>query len=162
MNKTGNNPCIHPQWNPEYEGDTIVANGKAWPFLKVQRRKYRFRITNASNARHFLLALSNKLPFIVLGSDSSYLPAPVRTATLLVSPAETFDVIVDFSKTPAGKTELTNAAPFPYPDGDPAVLPNTKVMKFIIASGKPKDDSTIPPTLQPYSLANIDEASVKR
>ena len=163
MNKTGNNPSIHPQWNPEYQGDAIVVNGKAWPFLKVQRRRYRFRITNASNARYFLLALSNKLPFIVLGSDSSYLPAPVRTATLLVSPAETFDVVVDFSMAPAGAAELTNAAPFPYPSGEPpGILASSRVMKFIIASGKPSDNSRIPAKLQQYSPANIDEASVRR
>ncbi|KAI9162440.1 hypothetical protein LWI28_027373 [Acer negundo] len=31
MNSTGNNPNIHPQWRPEYFGDTIIVNGKAWP-----------------------------------------------------------------------------------------------------------------------------------
>ncbi|KAH9314073.1 hypothetical protein KI387_022700, partial [Taxus chinensis] len=54
MNSTGNNPHIHPQWHivwlwrfvcvqPEYFGDTIIVNGKAWPYSKVKRRKYRFR-----------------------------------------------------------------------------------------------------------------------
>ena len=163
MNKTGSNPSIHPQWNPEYQGDTIVVNGKTWPFLKVQRRRYRFRITNGSNARLFLLALSNKLPFIVLGSDSSYLPAPVETATLLVVTAETFDVVVDFSMVPAGEAELTNAAPLPYSGGEtPGILASSRVMKFIIASGRPSDNSRIPVKLQQYSPANIDEASVRR
>ncbi|KAK5839039.1 hypothetical protein PVK06_007795 [Gossypium arboreum] len=31
MNSTGNSPSIHPQWQPEYFGDVIIMNGKAWP-----------------------------------------------------------------------------------------------------------------------------------
>ncbi|PIN26001.1 Bilirubin oxidase [Handroanthus impetiginosus] len=42
MNATGNNPSIHPQWQPEYFGDSIIVNGKAWPHMIVRRRKYRF------------------------------------------------------------------------------------------------------------------------
>ncbi|KAK2405165.1 multicopper oxidase LPR2 [Trifolium repens] len=37
MNSTGNNPSIHPQWQPEYFGDAIIVNGKAWPRLTVRR-----------------------------------------------------------------------------------------------------------------------------
>ncbi|CAA7402121.1 unnamed protein product [Spirodela intermedia] len=162
MNKTGNNPSIHPQWQPEYFGDAIVVNGKAWPYLKVRRRKYRFRITNVSNARHFLLALSNGLPFIVVGSDSSYLSAPVRTATILLAPAEGFDVVIDFSKATAGEAELTNSAPYPYPGGIATDLPNSRVMKFIIAAGNAKDESRIPTNLASYSAAKTSDASVKR
>jgi hypothetical protein len=32
-------------------------NGKVWPFLEVEPRKYRFRILNASNARFYHLTL---------------------------------------------------------------------------------------------------------
>nr|POF08750.1 multicopper oxidase lpr1 [Quercus suber] len=38
MNSTGNNPSIHPQWQPEYFGDAIIVNGKAWPRMTVRRR----------------------------------------------------------------------------------------------------------------------------
>lgn len=162
MNKTGNNPSIHPQWQPEYFGDAIVVNGKAWPYLNVRRRKYRFRIINVSNARHFLLALSNGLPFIVVGSDSSYLSAPVRTTTILLAPAEGFDVVIDFSKATEGEAELTNSAPYPYPGGTATDLPNSRVMKFIIAAGETTDESRIPPTLASYSAAKTSDAAVKR
>ncbi|XBH82723.1 hypothetical protein VPH35_071324 [Triticum aestivum] len=97
MNSTGNNPRIHPQWQPEYFGDAITVNGKAWPFLRVARRRYRFRVINASSARYFNLLLSNGLPFHVVGSDTSYLPRPVTATHVLVSVSESFDVVVDFS-----------------------------------------------------------------
>ena len=32
----------HPFWVPEFMGDTIVVNGKAWPYLNVEPRRYRF------------------------------------------------------------------------------------------------------------------------
>src|SRR5262249_1110408 len=46
----GNNPDVHPYWDPEFFGNTIVVNGKTWPNLDVVRRMYRFRILDASNA----------------------------------------------------------------------------------------------------------------
>ena len=32
--QVGDNPDIHPYWDPEYFGDTIMVNGKVWPRLK--------------------------------------------------------------------------------------------------------------------------------
>ncbi|KAJ0095068.1 hypothetical protein Patl1_15285 [Pistacia atlantica] len=88
MNSTGNNPSIHPQWQPEYFGDVIVVNGKAWPRMTVRRRKYRFRIINASNARFFRLFFSNGLQFIHVASDSVYLGEPIVTNETLLGPSE--------------------------------------------------------------------------
>src|SRR5262249_9076373 len=53
------NPDIHPYWDPEFFGNTIMVNGKTWPNLDVARRMYRFRILDASNARFYHLTLSN-------------------------------------------------------------------------------------------------------
>jgi FtsP/CotA-like multicopper oxidase with cupredoxin domain len=41
----------HPVWTPEFFGDVILVNGKVWPYLEVQPRKYRFRFLDGSNAR---------------------------------------------------------------------------------------------------------------
>jgi FtsP/CotA-like multicopper oxidase with cupredoxin domain len=40
-------------------GDMIFVNGAPWPQLTVERRKYRFRLLNASVSRNYLLALSS-------------------------------------------------------------------------------------------------------
>ena len=37
---------ISPQWNPEFFGNTIVVNGKTWPYLNVEQRRYRLRLLN--------------------------------------------------------------------------------------------------------------------
>ncbi|KAL6007448.1 Leucine permease transcriptional regulator [Asimina triloba] len=165
INRTGIVSEIHPQWQPEYFGDAIIVNGKAWPFMKVQRRKYRFRIINAGNARYYQLSLSDGLPFTVIGSDASYLAKPVFTDTLLLSPSEIADVIIDFSKSKGKETVLSNAAPYPYPSGDPVDSLNSKVMKFIIIPGgpNPADKSNVPAQLFNYaSVPNTQDIKTKR
>ncbi|XP_077242315.1 multicopper oxidase LPR1 homolog 1-like [Tasmannia lanceolata] len=156
MNSTGDNPSIHPQWQPEFFGDAIIVNGKAWPYLKVQRRKYRFRIINSGNARYYGLSLSNGLDFISVGSDSSYLPTPVNTNTLLLAPSEIADVIIDFSTSSANEAFLSNDAPYPYPTGNAVDGLNGKVMKFIISprNPNPPDNSKIPASLINYPAAS--------
>lgn len=94
-----------PIWNPEFFGNTIVVNGRTWPFLDVEQRRYRFRILNGCNSRFLILRLSNRIPFWVIGTDGGFLPAPVELETPLLAPAERADVIVDFSGVPVG-TEI--------------------------------------------------------
>uniref|UniRef100_A0A0E0FFN0 Plastocyanin-like domain-containing protein n=1 Tax=Oryza nivara TaxID=4536 RepID=A0A0E0FFN0_ORYNI len=161
MNYTGIIPNIHPQWQPEYFGEAITVNGKAWPFLAVARRRYRFRIINTSNARYFNLSLTNGLPFTVVGSDTNYLSKPVTAASLLVSVAETFDVVVDFSQSTSSEAELVNTAPYPYPDGQAPNDLNGKVMKFVISPAKAKDTSRVPAKLLDY-VAVAEEEAVQR
>ncbi|MQL80365.1 hypothetical protein Taro_012831 [Colocasia esculenta] len=165
MNPVGVDPAVHPQWRPEYFGDAIIVNGKAWPYLSVKPRKYRFRIINASNARYLRLSLSNGLPFSVVGSDSSYLAAPVKTPSVLLAPAEIADVVVDFSQSKVNETELLNDAPYPFPTGTPAGSLNGKVMKFLIKpAGKtdPPDNSTVPAKEVNYATVTSGDATVTR
>nr|CAB3472392.1 unnamed protein product [Digitaria exilis] len=164
MNSTGDNPDVHPQWQPEYFGEAITVNGKAWPFLPVARRRYRFRIINTSNARFFNLSLSNGLPFHVIGSDTSYLSRPVVTTHLFIAVAESFDVVVDFSGC-SETAELVNTAPYPFPDGDAPNSLNGKVMKFIVAPPEKvseDDHSRVPARLPEYAEVVAEEEAVKR
>jgi spore coat protein A, manganese oxidase len=57
LNGDPTNPLIHPNWIPEYFGDAIVVNGRTWPYLEVEPRRYRFRVVNGSNARFFRVGL---------------------------------------------------------------------------------------------------------
>ena len=181
-----------PSIVPESFMDTPLVNGVAYPYLKVGRHAYRFRILNASDDRTLnlqiyfagsngtmwntngtlrdgssgevsMVAASSRsgLPpswptdgrvggvpnpksvgpsMIQIGNEGGLLPAAVvlpntpvgyeyfrRTITvlnvtnhtLLLGPAERADVIVDFSKVPAGsKLILYNDAPAPIPGFD--------------------------------------------
>ncbi len=103
---------ISPIWNPEFFGDAMVVNGRTWPFLEVEQRRYRFRFLNGCNARFLILRLSNGLPFWQIGSEGGFLPVPVELEQLLLAPAERADVIVDFARVPVGtEVVLLNLGP---------------------------------------------------
>jgi spore coat protein A, manganese oxidase len=144
---------VHPIWNPEFFGNTMVVNGKTWPFLNVEPRKYRFRILNGSDSRFLVLAFNNmNLKFTVIGTEGGFLPAPVVLKELLIGPAERFDVIVDFSKFKRGdQIILANNGPdvpfggFPIPIADMADPATTgKVMMFKVVALTEPDTSVIP------------------
>jgi spore coat protein A, manganese oxidase len=89
-------------------GDTILVNGNVQPFFHVERRKYRFRILNGSNARRYELALSNKQPFIQIGSDGGLLSAPVGRTSVTLAPAERVDLVIDFARVSGGTDIVLN------------------------------------------------------
>jgi FtsP/CotA-like multicopper oxidase with cupredoxin domain len=124
------NITVHPLWIPEFIGDTIVVNGKTWPFLNVEPRKYRLRLLNGSNARFYDLTLNYSatvgkkgmmaasLPFTVIATEQGYLNAPVATPNVLIAPGERYEVIVDFSAIPANTNIIMkNSARTPFPGG---------------------------------------------
>jgi len=84
-------------------GDVILVNGKAWPYLEVDRGVYRFRILNATQLNDYRLTLSNGMPFWVIGSDGGLLDAPVLVAELDVSCGERYDILIDFGELRPGE-----------------------------------------------------------
>lgn len=46
-----------PNWVPEYVGDVMIVNGKAFPNMNVERNRYRVRIINTCNSRTLNLRL---------------------------------------------------------------------------------------------------------
>jgi spore coat protein A len=143
---------ISPIWNPEFFGNTIVVNGKTWPYLNVEPRKYRFRILNGSDTRFLVLDFkNNNLKFTQIGSDGGFLPTPVVLDRLLIAPAERRDVIVDFSKLkPGQRVILRNDGPdSPFGElpieGERANPATTgQVMEFRIVPPSAADLSVIP------------------
>jgi spore coat protein A len=86
----------------EYFGNIILVNGKAWPKLDVEPRKYRFRLLNGSDSRFYILKLDNGTGagsdnMMVIGTDNGLLESPVLVNELAMAPGERYDVVVDFS-----------------------------------------------------------------
>ena len=79
-------------------GDVILANGAPWPVMKVERRKYRFRVLNASISRGYNLALSSGEPMTIIGHDGGLAPAPVEVDHFRIGMAERYEVVIDFAK----------------------------------------------------------------
>jgi spore coat protein A, manganese oxidase len=89
---------VHPVWNPEVFGDTMVVNGNTWPYVEVEPRLYRLRILNGTNARTLRLSFDRPVTFHLIGIEGGLLSShPVERDELLLGPAERADVLVDLS-----------------------------------------------------------------
>jgi FtsP/CotA-like multicopper oxidase with cupredoxin domain len=95
-------------------GDVMTVNLAFRPYFEVERRKYRFRILNASVSRFFKVALANasgaSQPIVQIANDGNLFPAPVTLLALDEQGiAERYDIIIDFSKYSLGdKLHLVN------------------------------------------------------
>jgi FtsP/CotA-like multicopper oxidase with cupredoxin domain len=84
-------------------GDVMTVNLTYKPYFEVERRKYRFRILNASVSRFFKVAIAdaqgNAVPFFQIANDGNLFPN-VITLTQLDEQgiAERYDIVVDFSR----------------------------------------------------------------
>jgi spore coat protein A len=158
LNGPPTNPSIHPFWNPEFFGNVIVVNGRSWPYLQVEPRRYRFRLLNGSNARVYEIRLWNQAgptagpPIYVIGTDGGLLDAPAVTSSsdtdhLIMAPGERYDVIIDFASFGGQTLTIENYAPWPFPGGDP-VDPNTdgQLMQFQVTLPLSGTDTSFDPS----------------
>ena len=162
------NPGIHPFWIPEFFGDAMIVNGRTWPYLKVEPRRYRFRFLNGSNARFLRMGLADAASgatgpaFYQIGTDGGLLDKPVRllgqaesvsdgtpsaTTRLFLAPAERADVIIDFTGLAGKSFTLTNDAQVPYPSGSALSSsdPTRQVMQFQVTLPLSSTDTTYNP-----------------
>jgi FtsP/CotA-like multicopper oxidase with cupredoxin domain len=137
-------------------GELYCINGVVQPFLEVERRKYRFRILDASLARIYELRLSNNQAMLQIGNDSWLLPKGVTVKRVTLAPGKRADVIIDFSKL-ANNTVLYLENIMEQVDGRKPKKINTKeptqLLKFIVRGDAPvADDVTIDATtpLRPH------------
>jgi spore coat protein A, manganese oxidase len=84
-------------------GDVILVNGVPWPLMKVEPRKYRFRMLNASVSRSYDLALDSGEPLTVIGTDGGLMAHPQPVSHFRIGMAERYEVVIDFSKYKPGK-----------------------------------------------------------
>src|SRR3954449_5251145 len=131
------NPRTHPEWwgktffkhfpSHGFVGDIFTVNGTAYPVMEVKRRKYRFRLLDASIARIYefkLMSSTNgpksaaslgyqgddlegqyRIPdgqqcmrFTEIATDGGLLPFPITRDSFELWPAKRREVIIDFTK----------------------------------------------------------------
>jgi spore coat protein A len=135
-------------WVPEVFGDALLVNGKVFPYLEVEPRKYRFRVLNGANGRflHLTMAASQGAGLMSVhqvGCDQGLLAAPVQLEQFSIAPGERYDIVVDFAAA-AGKSVIL-------------MNDNFNVMQFRVAAKGPRDESRLPPSLRP--MQKIAEAA---
>jgi len=139
-----------PHGHAGADGDVILVNGAPWPALQVERRRYRFRILNASNATTFTLALPSALPFVQIATDGGLMPRPVEVPRIPIAMAERVEVVIDFSA---------------YAAGDSVVLRNTEkqgplgeIMRFDVTGPTVSDQGQLPDRLNVIETLTPEEA----
>ncbi len=160
----------HPYWIPEFVGDTIVVNGKVWPFMNVDQQRYRFYLINGSNSRPYDMFLEDgagiKGPRMwVIATDGGYLDTPILIdpnatkksgvqQSLMMMPGERYEIIIDFAD-PVWKALLAakhvafplnmilrNVAP--TVNGKPKPGVDGRIMQFRVSANAPADTSYDP------------------
>jgi blue copper oxidase len=120
-------------------GDTVIVNGVIAPVAKVPPGLLRLRVLNAANVQNFVLRFADRRRFHVIASDGGFLPTPVAVTQLTISPAERFEILVDFAN---GKPVALETGPDEEmgifgrlaPDGSADYVP---VMRFETTATKP-------------------------
>jgi spore coat protein A, manganese oxidase len=148
-------PGVEVEFRDGVLGDVILVNGAPWPFLEVSATRYRFRILNSSNARRYALELDpaprEGSAFVQVGSDGGLLANPVSHRRLPISPAERFDVVIDFSQYVVGdQITLMNR----FGDGS-----TSRVMQFRVVREE-RDESVIPAQLA--EIERLDPANASQ
>ena len=129
-------------------GDVILVNGKPTPFLRVERRKYLFRILNASTSRAYRLALSTGAPFTFVAGDGGLFPRPQQEATFRIGEAERYGVVIDFAQYRPGQQVVLQNLPLPNNEDLPSVR---QILRFDVTADPPGDlaNNAVPDVLNP-------------
>jgi FtsP/CotA-like multicopper oxidase with cupredoxin domain len=155
-----------PEDHDGFLGDKFLVNGAIQPFFEVERRKYRFRILDGSNARFYLLVLTDsagdRQDFFEIGVDSSLLARRLETDRILLSSVQRKEIVIDFAEYEAGeKLYLTNVMEQDDgrgPDGDlkdgiDELLEDSEIqthlLEFRIVGPVVDDPSDVPNLLRP-------------
>lgn len=128
-------------------GDVLLVNGRPWPVMKVKRRKYRFRVLDASISRSYKLSLDSGDPFWIIGTDGGLMPVPQQVTSFRMLSGERYEMIVDFSKYPVGRrVVLRNSSPKNNRD-----YANTdRIMAFdVVGDAFDPTNNSIPDALRP-------------
>jgi spore coat protein A, manganese oxidase len=132
----------HP-WIPEVLGEIPLVNGKIFPYLEVEPRKYRFRVLNASNGRLYRLSLADGGEIYQIGTDQGLLPSPVAVTHVVLAPAERADLVIDFAPHRGKRIVLSDDA--------------FTLMEFRVSAAPVADPSQLPATLR--SVPRLAESS---
>jgi spore coat protein A len=133
--------------NSGFYGDVILVNGRPWPAMKVKRRKYRFRILNASPSRSYKWSLDTGDKMAVIATDAGLMTVPQYVQSFRHGVAERYEVVIDFAKYKAGqRVVLQNSSP----KNNINYTHTNKVMAFeVTGDAFSKLDNAVPASLNP-------------
>lgn len=154
-------------------GDRVFVNGVHRPSRALDRRPYRVRVLNGSNARIYKLAWSDGTPFTILGGDGGLLERARIRPFLTLAPGQRADLLLDASGKAAGASLALRSVAYPADAvghvgmmGESSPLPQgaaIDLMSFNVRGG-PATRFTLPDRLctPPAAWATRADAPVRR
>jgi len=97
-------------------GDRMLVSGRVQPTRDVERRTYRVRLLNGSNARFYKLAWSDGSPMVVIGGDGGLLERARTQRAVTLAPGQRADVLLDLSAHARGAEVRLQSLAFPSAD----------------------------------------------
>jgi len=85
-------------------GDTYLTNGAVKPYVSVESGLIRFRLLNGSNSSIYRFSFSDGSLFTQIASDGGFLEEPAVMRTLILSPGERAEIIVDLRSREIGSS----------------------------------------------------------
>src|SRR5437016_2048726 len=160
-----------PLDHDRFLGDTFLVNGAVQPYLaNVQRRKYRFRFLNGSNARFYRIFLTNSsgqtFPMDQIATEGGLLAAPIRNIqSFQIAPAERVEVVVNFKDFP-DKTNLFLENRLAQDDGrkpGDVLSRGTQLLQLRVQGTSPAaDPSQVPNVLRQFAAISAQELAGAR
>lgn len=130
-------------WVMQCLGNLVLCNGKVFPYLEVEPRRYRFRLINVANTRFFDLSLSHDQAMQQIASDQGLLTAPLERTRIELYPAERADVVIDFASFAGKSLQLRHES--------------QGILEFRVRATGRRDTSVLPTALRP--VTRIDPAT---
>lgn len=101
--------------NPEEQmvgflGDSVLVNGQVAPSASVEPAVLKLRLLNGSSARILNPALSDGRDFWLVGTDAGLLEAPVQVSSVLLSPGERVEILIDLREDSGSTLDLVSSA----------------------------------------------------
>lgn len=140
-------------------GESILVNGTLGAILEVTSRTYRLRLLNGSNARIYNFSLSNGAKFNLIGTDGGLIDSPKEMSSVLLSPGERADILVNFGSMDLDSSVflVSNTFSGAYSQG----YQMFKLMKFTVKKIE-SDPFTIPSVLMTVEKLKQFESIVTR
>ncbi|MDD9347199.1 multicopper oxidase domain-containing protein [Mumia sp.] len=92
-------------------GDRVLVNGTPGPYDEVTAQRTRYRLLNASTARTYTFAFSDRREFALVGTDGGLVERPVSLDQIVLTPGERAEIVVTME--PGDRTVLRSE---PLPD----------------------------------------------
>ena len=141
------------------QGNVLLVDGTMNGTIDVAAGgRERWRFINSANGRYFNLVLPGHT-FLVIGWDGGMLKAPYTADSLLVTPGERYDVLVDVTEAPGTSLALQTIH---YDRGHGIPDPGPQPLLTLRVGAKLRDPTPLPTTWATFAPIAVDASTPVR